>query len=466
MREAVFPLGGGGLHLRLPDNADVYSMTAPRALAHPEEAIVEALSAPIGSPPLSIVAARAASRRALPSGGTAAKAVVVVSDNTRPVPYRGRSGILRPILEVLLAQGFDPRDVTVIVATGTHRAMSDDELRTMIDPWVFERRISVVNHDCREAGDLVNLGATARGSEVWIDRRYVESDLKILTGLVESHFMAGASGGRKAICPGLIGEKSTFIFHGAPFMAHPKASDLVFSGNPCHEEALEVANMAGADFILNVTLDHNFQITGVFAGDLEKAHEAAVSKIKSYVGIEVDGEYDVVVTHAGYVGINHYQAAKAAVAGHRMIREGGHLILVADNTDKVNPIGSLAYRTCLQLMMLVGAEGFERLLLSDSWTFIPDQWQVQQWCKVFKRLPMDHFVYFAPQLDARHWASLPGRNGAMFLDERIRERPSLGDVPVVIERAIASIVAGSVGGKFRIACLTDGPYGIPFVRGA
>lgn len=462
MKLARLGVGCGDVELRLPDETDIYAMRSPLPLASPAAAIAEALADPIGAMPLRAIAARKAEGR---GGAELAKAVVVVSDNTRPVPYRGESGIARPIVEALFAEGYRAENITILVATGTHRAMREDELEAMLDPWLLSRGLAVANHDCRDESKLVRLGTTARGSEVYLDRRYMEADLKILTGLVESHFMAGASGGRKSVCPGLVGEKSTYIFHGAPIMAHPSSRDLVLDGNPCHEEALEVAKMAGVDFILNVTLDHSFRLTGVFAGDLEKAHAAAVEKVKSYVGFDVEGEYDIVVTHAGYVGLNHYQAAKCAVAALGALKENGHLIVVADNTDAANPVGSLAYRTCLQLLMLIGPKDFERLLLSEGWTFIPEQWQVQQWAKVFKRVPMSHFVYFAPQLDER--TCLPGVAGSAYADPSRRGRLALADAPDIVEGSILAIkdrLAKEGRPAPRIAYLADGPYGIPVNR--
>ena len=252
-------------------------------------------------------------------------------------------------------------------------------------------------------------------------------------------------------------------------MAHERSRDLVLDGNPCHEEALEVAKMAGVDFILNVTLDHCFKTTGVFAGDLELAHAEAAAKVKSYVGVAVDGEYDIVVTHAGYVGINHYQAAKSAVAALGALKKDGHLIIIADNKDQAGPVGSLAYRTCLQILALIGPEAFDRIVASKDWTFIPEQWQVQEWAKVFKRIPMRNFVYFAPQLDGRHWSGLPGVDGASFLDSARLAQPRFADAAEVVERGIAAIVEASKQRgepEPRIAYLSDGPYGIPFRRGS
>lgn len=165
-------------------------------------------------------------------GNPDATAVIVISDNTRPLRYNGESGILLPVIRTLLAEGVPAGHIMVLVATSTHRGLREQELRAMIDPAIFELGIEVVNHDCRETEMMCHLGRNARGTEIYIDSRYVEADIKILTGLVESHFMAGASGGRKSICPGLVGEAGTNIFHGPQMLEDLLATDLVLEGNP------------------------------------------------------------------------------------------------------------------------------------------------------------------------------------------------------------------------------------------
>ncbi len=463
MKNVHVPLGPSGLHIELPEATDVYAMSAPETLAQPAQAVRAALSAPLNSKPLSaIAAAKAAAAKA---AGRAAKACLVVSDNTRPVPYKGESGILVPIVETLMAEGYAAKDILVLVAAGMHRFMRDEELRAMIDPKIFELGIQIVNHDCADEANLVHIGTSSRGGEMHINRRYIDADLKILTGLVESHFMAGASGGRKSVCPGIIGEKSTFVFHGAPFMAHPEARDLNLKGNPVHEESLEFAKKAGVDFIVNVTLNHSFQLTGVFAGELEAAHEAAVAKVKSYVGIPVQGEYDIVVSHAGFVGINHYQVAKVGVASLGALKAGGHLVIVADNKDSGNAIGSMQYRMTLQLLKLIGPEAFTKVIMSKDWTFIPEQWQTQMWTKLFKRIPFSHFHYYAPQLDDRHWADLPGVDGRKYLSADRKAAPKLEYAQDFVSGAIKAAVESypeAERSKLRIAYLSDGPYGIPY----
>ncbi|MDR0388846.1 MAG: nickel-dependent lactate racemase, partial [Spirochaetaceae bacterium] len=397
MIQVPFPLGRN-IELSLPDKTDVFRMASPPLLSDPEAAIKAALEEPIASPPLAALARKALSR----PKGERPLAVILVSDNTRPVPYLGAPGILLPIVKTLLHEGFAASAITVIVANGTHRLMAEAELRAMLDAEVWKLGVRVLNHNSRDEKSLRFLGTTSRGSEVYINSLYLDADLKIATGLVESHFMAGFSGGRKSVCPGIIGERSTFVFHGAEIMGDAGSRDLNLEGNPCHEESLETARMAGVDFIVNVTLDHSFRITGVFAGELEAAHRAAAEKVKDYVGIPAKGYYDIVVSHGGFVGVNHYQIAKTAVASLGLLKKDGYLIVAGNNTDAVNRLGSLQYRTCLQLLRHLGPEAFVRLIKSPDWVFLPDQWQVQMWAKLFERIPQDHFYYFAPQLDERH----------------------------------------------------------------
>ena len=470
MTKIEIPLGRKLVQAFLPTGAEILRMTEPEPLVDPESALLEALARPIGTKPLAEIAQERA--RSAEGEGHPARACVVVSDNTRPVPYKGRGGILLHVLRVLLDSGFAPRNICVLVATGTHRSMARDELEAVFGVEPFYLGVEIVNHDCHDKAGLVDIGTTARGTHASINRRYVEADLKILTGLVESHFMAGASGGPKAICPGISGEEVTYVFHGATLMAHLNSRDLSIEGNPVHEESLAVAKMAGADFIVNVTLDGSFRITGIFCGELEATHATAVAKLKSYVGIPVEKPYDLVVTHGGFVAVNHYQAAKAAVASLGAVAPGGGLIMVADNRD-VKPIGADRYRIVLSLLKLVGAETLDRILASPDWTFVPEQWQVQMWAKVFKRIAMRDFIYFAPQLNDRDWRDLPGTDGRRYISTDSRIAPCIEDVAAVIEGAVSDFLARRgfsiedvATGRCRIAFLADGPYGIPFSAGA
>ncbi len=441
--------------LELPNNIRCYSMIAPDKLADIENQILNALKNPIGTESFDVVA------KAKLDKNPQAKAAIVISDNTRPVPYKGKQGILMPLINTLLKVGYNKKNITVVIGNGTHKPMAQSEIEKIVDEEVFKNSIAVINHDCKDSANLKYIGKTKRGSEVIINSTYMEADLKIVTGLVESHFMAGCSGGRKSVCPGVISEEGTFIFHSAELMGHPQSRDLNLEGNPVHEESLEFAKMAGVDFIVNVTLDHSFDITGVFAGDLEKAHLAAVEKIKSYVKINVEQEADIVITQAGFVGINHYQSAKAAFASIGAMKKDGYLISIADFTDQKDTIGSAAYKVVLGILALSGADALVKTLYSKDWKFIPDQWQVQKWASVFQKIPQDHYYYFARQItDTKTSAMLPGINAADLFEKKDF---SLDDLSLVINACLEDIYKKEGRNDLSILWLNDGPYAIPYV---
>lgn len=456
--EIRIPFGEELLAVNVPDGTEVLESSLPEVLENPGAVLLEALKNPIASKAFGELAKEK-------YAGPDTRACIVVSDNTRPVPYKGENGILMPLIQQLLECGYHLENICVLIATGTHAAMSYEDIIEMIGIEPFEAGVEIINHDCRREKDLCKVGVTGGGTEAYVNRRYMEADFKILTGLVESHFMAGASGGRKSVCPGIFGETGTFIFHGPRLMADENSRDLNLEGNLVHRESLDVAKMAGVDFIVNVTLDKDFHITGVFCGELEKAHEAAVEKLKTYVAIPFEEEYDLIITHAGFVGRNHYQAAKSGVEASYAIKEGGAVVMLANNHDR-NPIGSDRYLAMCALLKQVGAEGFNRAIKSPEWTFLPDQWQVQMWTKLFRKVELKDFIYYAPQLDAKDWRCLPGVDGSCYVR---------GDAKTDGERA-ASVVEAAVKavmeqrkvtaedvqtGKFRIAYLAEGPYAVP-----
>ncbi len=445
MKRFELEFGEETLRLQLPDHAEILTLPAVAPLQHPAATIRHALQHPIGKPSLAEIV------RAKVQHKPKAHAVIVISDSTRPVPYRGEQGILEPLLEVLRAGQVE--SVEILVATGTHRPMTDAELRHMLPPAAFAPGVTVTNHRCTETAELRHIGRTVRGTEVWINRHYLDADIKILTGLVEPHFMAGVSGGAKSICPGLVGEQVTYIFHGAAMMADARADSLSLEGNPCREESRAVAGMAGVDFIVNVTIDRNKQVTGVFAGDLDQAHRAATEKALSEVVIPFGQHYDIVVTHTGFVGKNHYQAAKAAVEAARAVTPGGQLILAANLTDP-DPVGGPNYKRVLPLLRQLGPDAAEQKLLSADWTFVPEQWELQMWARVFRRLgPTGRFILCAPQLTGEkfHEHGIHGHDGGAGLAGAGRE----------FAEAMVQRLLHRVQPHQRLAILADGPYGVP-----
>ncbi len=436
------------LRLDVPDNADVLPLPPQKPLVNPDAAVQDAIANPIGTPSLS----ETVRAKVRPSG---TRAVIVISDNTRPVPYRGRGGILVPILDVLKAEGVAAIDI--LVATGTHHPLNRDELAEILPPQAFEPPVTIVNHVATDRDSLRFLGRTPRGTEAWINARYLDADVKILTGLAEPHFMAGVSGGRKSICPGLAGEAVTHMFHGAKLMGDPNSDSLIIDGNPCHNEALDVARKAGADFIVNVAVDRDGHLTGVFCGHMEAAHAEAVAHVTRTQGIPVPHLYDLVVTQAGFAGINHYQAAKAGVEAAKAVKPGGTILLAANHTDR-DTVGGANYKRTLKLLDDLGPEGFEARIRQDDWEFVPEQWQVQMWCKVFRKTgAMERLIYCSPQVSGDTFAehALPGIDGCCGVTGHTARD--------IAEHGVQQQLDGflQTHPHALVAVLPDGPYGVP-----
>jgi len=450
MKEIFFDLGHSRFPVRVPEKADVLRMGKPETLFRPSEAIREALGSPIDTLPLDQIVRQ--KLRSNPQAG----AVIVISDNTRPVPYSGETGILFPIIDVMTKAGLHPPKIRLLVATGTHRAMDEHELKEMLDPRIFELGLSIINHDSRDSDDMVKLCRTEYAGDILVNRSYIQSDIKILTGLVESHFMAGVSGGRKSICPGLISESSTFALHSGPILHSPHARDLVLDKNPVHQEALKAARAAGCDMIVNVTLDSDFRLTGVFAGDMEAAHQKAFQKLRAYAAIPYQHRYDLVITHTGFVGINHYQAAKGALVCVPLIEYGGICILGAHHTDR-DPIGGKNYKRMLRLLADVGPEKFIQTLLDPSWTFVPEQWEAQMWTRLLAKIPPQNLLYCCLEIPDKDFSWIPGEN-ARTMAREARSLPQLMNRTIV--RAV-KMLEDRLDRSPRVAVLPDGPYGIP-----
>lgn len=248
--------GKKGLEVEVPDNITLIEPAFVLGIPDEEEAIRKSLVAPIGCKPL----------RDLAKGK--ASAAIVVSDITRPVPsFR----LLPPLSDELHGAGIKREKIKIIVATGSHRPNTIEELVGMVGESIV-KEYQVVNHNAFDPAGLVSIGKNRFGNEVWINREYMESEVKILTGFIEPHFFAGFSGGRKAVFPGIVGQQNLRSNHGAAMIDHPKARYGILEGNPIHEEMLDTASMTRPDFIINVSLNEKHEITGVFAGDLVKAH--------------------------------------------------------------------------------------------------------------------------------------------------------------------------------------------------
>ncbi len=359
--------GRSGLEVELPDRnvVRVLRYRGSRPLEDPSRAVWDALSRPIGGLPLAELANR---RRS---------ACVVISDVTRPVP----NPVLLPPILATLEQGGIPRDrILILVATGLHRPNSLDELAEMVGRPILDA-YRIENHHGRELSEHTYLGQSPRGLPVWIDNRYLSADVKITTGLIEPHFMAGFSGGRKLICPGLAGFPTVKAWHSPKFLEHPNARSGVLADNPVHEENTWIARRAGCDFIVNAVIDESRRILCVVAGDMEQALQEGVRFVRPLVTDTLPEPVDVVVTtSAGYpLDATYYQSVKGMVAAMEIVKPGGTIIMAAGLSEG---IGSPEF--CRIFEEAASLESFvERILKTDY--FIMDQWQVEELARVRRK---------------------------------------------------------------------------------
>lgn len=442
------------LNIKVPPDCETLKTGYVPVLDEPEEFIENALSHPIGALPIDNIIA---SHKKPPSKVTVA---IAVSDNTRPVPYQGegKEGMLLSLLKRLKKAGVPAENVRIIVATGTHFPTSEKWKKEAFGEFITNK-YKIIDHDCTSS-DLLPIDSV-EGIQVKINRGFVEADIHIVTGLVEPHFMAGVSGGRKAICPGLINLEATYLFHGIEFIDSPNATNLILENNPCHNFALKVARMTRVDFSINVTINGEGKLTGVFAGELEKAHLEAVKKLKEFSLIPVDHERDIVLTQGGKVAVNHYQAAKAAYGTVPIIRKGGIVILAAHNSDE-EPIGKDDYKKVLQVLKEKGPGKFTEFIKSSSWQFVPDQWQVQKWDQFFRKVGgFDRLIYCTTNIDPEDLKKLPGKSGYDFIDGNGAKADEM------VQNAIFYAVSEqkqTLNRSPQMAFVREGPYAVLAAR--
>ncbi len=347
--------GKHGLDVALPDEAEV-TVIEPRftpGIQAESAALLDALRHPMASPPL---------RDLVSPSDTVA---MVFSDLTRPQPRERMLPILLQELDVVPSS-----QITLINGLGTHRPNSEVELRSMLGDAIVDR-YRIVQHDCTDSSRMVYLGQTRFGHAAWVNTEYVQADVKILTGFIEPHIFAGFSGGPKGVLPAVAGAEIILDNHGGPMLSNPAATWGVTHGNPVWEEMLEVARMTSPDFLFNVTLNQHKQITGVFAGAMEAAHQAGTRLVRDSAMVPVDAPFDVALTtNAGYpLDLNLYQAVKGISAAAQVVRKGGAILIASECWDGVPEHGN--YKALLAaadspqaLLDLVASPGFRTL---DQW---------------------------------------------------------------------------------------------------
>ena len=414
--------GEKGLTVEVPDSAQVIRPRAWAGLPNEAGAVQAALARPLGSPPL-VELLRPQDQ-----------VVVVFSDITRPMP---NERVLPPLLRAI--ETVVPREqITLLNALGTHRPNTKAELLGMLGAEII-KRYRVVQHDAWDEDNLVTLGRTSAGGEVRVNRHFCEANVRILTGLIEPHFFAGFSGGPKAVLPGIAGIDCIMDNHGFQRLRDARATWGVTSGNPLWEEMLEAATLARPTFLLNVTVNRERELTGVYGGELREAHTRGVEAARSHAMIGVDAPYDVVLTtNSGYpLDINLYQAVKGMACAAQIVKPGGTIILAAECRDGVPEHGEYgrlvrAGGSVEGILALVGQAGFR----------CRDQWQAQLQARILQRAEV---LAYSENLSER------------CLDEMLLGHCT--EIDAAVQEALARHGPGA-----RLCVLPEGPQTIPYLK--
>ncbi len=415
-------------HLRVPLREEIeptiIRKTVLPKLANQQHAVQEALSVPIHAAPLAeLVRGRGS-------------ACILICDITRPVPNRL---FLRPIIETLMSAGLPRERIVIVVATGLHRPNEGAELAELVgDPWVLET-VRVENHFARNDADHVDLGVTSRGTPIKIDRRFVEADLRIVSGLIEPHFMAGWSGGRKVVAPGIAHHETIRTFHSARFMEDPLAVQCNLVNNPLHEEQLEIVQKIGEIYAVNTVLDEDRDLIYVNFGEVLASHLAAVEFVHDSTVIKVPRRFKTVVTSsAGYpLDKTYYQTVKGMVTPMDILEPGGTLIIASECSEG---FGSPEFREAQKKMVEIGPERFLATLMAKSFAEI-DEWQTEMQLKPMRISNVQLYTTGLSEEERRI-------TGVELVDS--------------VEKAVADSVLRH--GDKAVAIIPEGPYVIPVLE--
>ncbi len=419
------------LDIDFPDTSRIYRSSYDTPAALESELVLQAVRNPICSDGL-VDSIKKKSR---------GNVMIAVSDITRPIPYRT---FLPALLSEIESTGIDRKHITLLIATGMHRPGTKEERAFMFgDEITAEYRI--LDHDAE--GDMVTLSGTSHsGAPAKLNRDFAKADYKIVIGLVEPHFMAGFSGGRKTLCPGLSSMETIKHFHGYEFLSHPRAGIALLEGNPCHEEALSVARLACVDFSLQLVVNHEKRIVRAFGGDLFEAHTRACDYVIGKACPVVEAKADVVVTGCGGYPLDatFYQCTKALVTALPCVKKGGTIIAAG---GCVEGVGSRMYENMLRRY----SNDFPRFIrdIRSSTDIVKDQWQIQMQARVYEKTGLENLYFFTHGIASRH---------SSFLGVNIR-KAGLKRIAGELQKTVDDLA----GKQCSFAVIPEGPYCAPVV---
>ena len=428
-----FTYGKEGIGLTLPDDCMVYTSVYDSPDTNVGKMMLHSISNPVGSQALN----RLLQKR------KKGKVVIVVSDITRPIPYRS---FLPGLLDYILDQGIGKDEIVLLVATGMHRPSTLQEKIQMFGQQVVDN-YPVVDHNAENTEDLIALsGKSWSGNEIKLNRHYVDAGFRIITGLVETHFMAGFSGGRKAICPGLASLDTIQLFHGYDFLNNPNASNAILENNPCHLENTSVARACPADFSIHVILDQNKKINRFFSGGQFESHEMAMNYVREKSCRPVPGLADAVITSCGGYPLDDtfYQCVKGLVNCLPALKDKGEIIAFGGCGEG---IGSREYESLMKKYSFRTGDFLDDI--KNSRFFIKDQWQLQMQTRVLEKTGQENLHFYTSGIPQDELKMLSVN--AHSVTEQLFEQ--------TIQKHIDNLVTS---GK-KIAVFPEGPYCSPLL---
>lgn len=368
------------------------------------------------SPMEALPLAKLAERKAKPSP----EVVIVIADHTRPVPDH----LLVPWIVDLL--GVPDSQVTILVGTGTHRPSTEDELKRMLGEKNLNR-FRVLCHDCRETSSLVFMGESSCGGRCMLNRVYCEADIKIATGFIEPHFFAGFSGGAKSIVPGIAGLETIQHFHRSELIAHPETTWGKTADNPLQNLTREMVSFCPPDCIVNVSLNHQKEIAGLFIGDYIKAHEDGCRNVFRESCTNVSRKFPLVITsNSGYpLDMNFYQTIKGISAASRIVEKGGSIIAASECSQGI-PGGSHFEET---MKRGVSSKNLLQEIMGRKMAAY-DDWQVQVLLEIIKE--NDVFLYSSMEPKLQETARVGFIDNIENKMEALRRASGLKIMPVAV----------------------------------
>lgn len=424
--------------LKVPGNAEILRPSGAKAVSDPVAEVRRAIESPIGSEPLASLLQKHQPK----------SVVVTISDITRPVPNRD---VLPPVLETIERQGVPKSAITILIATGMHRPTMDEEKLELLGERILSN-YRVVDHRSDRREELVALPKPTRfGTTAWISRLYMEADFRIVTGFIEPHFMAGFSGGRKGICPGLVNVETVKNFHGFRFLDSPYATNFSLEGNPLHEEAMDVVEQVGIEFLVNVGLTEDKRIAGVFAGHWKVAFDEGVKQVRQWTMAECSSEKDVVITCGGGYPLDKtlYQSGKGMCSALPIVKQGGVVVCASACSEG---LGSPSFTSIMREWGGRWQEFLDWIASRDE--VLHDQWGFQMHCKVLQRVGVENLRFACCGIPADELRS-------MSLTPIVERDPS-EDEAEAVRRALQHEVDQAKNKS--IAILPDGPYVVPVLK--